>query len=121
MGRSSVRAAQGWTTDSFPERQKNIGVRCRDLCGMFGEPCRYLDVSAGVDFVNSISRRSTRLSVQVVALNKHRVVTQASHPHVALALTLKLNAFADVKPGRGEQRVMGEKGTEMNLSSLWTL
>lgn len=81
---------------------------------MFAVPCGYLDVSAGVDFVNGVSGGSTRLPVQIVALNKHGVVTQASHPHVALALALKLNAFANVKPGRGEQ---GQK----LASSLWKL
>lgn len=75
---------------------------------MYGGPCRYLDVSAGVDFMNSISRGPTRLSVQIVALNKHRVVTQAPHPHVPLALTLKLNTFANVKPERGRQWATGK-------------
>lgn len=74
-----------------------------ELFAMLADPCGYLDVGTGVDFVNSISRRSPRLPVQIVALNKHRVVTQASHPHVPLALTLQLNAFADVQPERGEQ------------------
>lgn len=43
------------------------------------------------------------LSVQVVTLDKHSVVTEASHPHVPLALALQLNPFADVKPwGEGK-------------------
>ena len=67
------------------------------------DPCPYLDVSAGVDFVNSVSGGSTRLSVQVVTLNEHGVVTEASHPHVSLALTLQLNPFANVKPVRREE------------------
>lgn len=59
---------------------------------------KHLDVRAGVDFVNGVSGGSTRLSVQVVTLDKHCVVTEASHPHVSLALTLQLNPFTDVKP-----------------------
>lgn len=73
------------------------------LCLQPNDPCPYLDVSAGVDFVNSISRGSACLPVQVVALNKHCVITEASHPHISLALTLQLNPFANVKPG-GEDR-----------------
>lgn len=107
---------------------KNTAVNGPDLCGAFGDACGYLDVSAGVDFVNSISGRSTRLPVQVVALNKHGVVTQAAHPHVALALTLQLHAFADVKPGRGER---GRRGRDeplycghydsFNITACWEL
>lgn len=103
----AVLNVEGWSFDSFPERQKDIFLKCH-LRVMCGDPCRYLDVSAGVDFVNSISRGSTGLSVQIVALNKHCVVTQAAHPHVPLALTLKLNAFADVKPERGQHWVTGK-------------
>lgn len=58
---------------------------------------QHLDVSAGVDLVNGVSRRSARLSVQVVALDEDGVVAEAAHPHVALALALQLNAFADVE------------------------
>lgn len=87
----------------------------RQNAAIVGDPGGYLDVSAGVDFVNSISRRATRLPVQIVALNKHRVVTQAAHPHVPLALALQLHAFADVKPERGEQKGMG---AEINLFSV---
>lgn len=58
---------------------------------------QHLDVSTGVDFVNSVSRGSACLSVQVVALDKHSMVAEAPHPHVTLALTLQLNAFADVE------------------------
>lgn len=104
------RLEPSWTVGAStlsPERQKDIFLKCH-LRVMCGDPCRYLDVSAGVDFVNSISRGSTGLSVQIVALDKHRVVTQAAHPHVPLALTLKLNAFADVKPERGQQWVTGK-------------
>lgn len=78
---------------------------------MFSDPCPYLDVSAGVDFVNSVSGGSARLSVQIITLNKHGVVTEASHPYVSLAFTLKLNPFANMKPERGkkEQRKMKER------------
>ena len=64
--------------------------------------CAHLDVSAGVYFVHSVSRGSAGFSVQVVTLNKHCVVTEASHPHIPLPLTLQLNPFANVKPGREE-------------------
>lgn len=60
----------------------------------------YLDVSAGVDFVHSVSWGSARLPVQIIALNKHSVVAEASHPHIPLALTLQLDTFTDVKPGK---------------------
>lgn len=72
------------------------------------ESCPYLDVSARVDFVNSVSRGSACLSVQVVTLNKHCVVTEASHPHISLALTLQLNPLANVKSG-SEERGQGKE------------
>lgn len=53
--------------------------------------------------MNGVSRGSACLPVQVVTLDKHGVVTEASHPHVALALALQLYAFADVKSGVGER------------------
>lgn len=81
------------------------------LCLQPNDPCPYLDVSTGVDFVNSVSRGSARLPVQVVTLNKHSVVTEASHPHISLALTLQLNPFADVKPGGKERGQQGIKET----------
>lgn len=71
---------------------------------MLSDPCPYLDVSAGVDFVNSVSGGSACLSVQIITLNKHGVVTEASHPHVSLAFTLKLNPFANVKPEKGKKQ-----------------
>lgn len=74
------------------------------------DPCPYLDVSAGVDFVNSVSRGSARLSVQVVTLNKHSVVTEASHPYISLTLTLQLDPFANVKPGGEEREQKGNEG-----------
>lgn len=69
----------------------------------------YLYVSTGVDFVNSISRGPACFSIQVVTLNKHCVVTEASHPHVPLALTLELNALTNVKPGKGERRAWNKR------------
>lgn len=89
-----------------PLRVLGVGLLAPDRSpstrDVFAVPCGYLDVSAGVDFVNGVSGGPTRLPVQIVALDKHGVVTQASHPHIALALALKLDAFADVKPERGE-------------------
>lgn len=100
------------TPTSTTDKRSVLGdwlLKGHHLRGMF---LIYLDVSAGVDFVNGVSGGPTRLPVQIVALDKHGVVTQASHPHVALTLALKLDAFADVKPERGEQR---GPGAEMNL------
>lgn len=66
-------------------------------------PHLYLDVSTGVDFVNSVSGGSARFSVQIVTLDKHCVVTEASHPHISLTFTLQLDSFTNVKPGREER------------------
>lgn len=62
--------------------------------------------------MNSVSRGSARLSVQVVTLNKHCVVTEASYPYVSLTLTLKLNPLANVKPGRGKRRAGNKENRE---------
>lgn len=95
-----------FTAFTFRE-EKERSMKCQiSVMNSFlqsSDPCPYLDVSAGIDFVNSVSGGSARLSVQVVTLNEHSVVTEASHPHVSLALTLQLNSFADVKPGRQEE------------------
>lgn len=74
-------------------------------CGPLYSVQRYLDVSTGVDFVHGVPWGPACLSVQVVTLDKHSVVTEASHPHVPLALALQLNPFANVKPKGGENRV----------------
>lgn len=50
--------------------------------------------------MNSISGGPAGLSVQVVTLDKHCVVTEASHPHVSLTFTLQLDPFTNVKPGK---------------------
>lgn len=58
----------------------------------------HLDVSAGVDLVNCISRGTSSLSIQVVALHKHRMVTQTTHPDVSFTFALQLYTFANVEP-----------------------
>ncbi len=45
----------------------------------------YLDVSAGIDLVYSVSRSSPRLPVQVITLYKHTVIAEAADPDVALS------------------------------------
>lgn len=73
----------------------------------------HLDVSAGVDLVNCISRCTSGLSIQVIALNKHGVIAQTAHPHVSLALALQLYTFTNVEPevrDKGEGRKRREVG-----------
>lgn len=57
----------------------------------------HLDVSTGVDLVNCISRGTSSLSIQVVALDKHCVVTQTTHPDVSFTFALQLDSFANVE------------------------
>ena len=56
----------------------------------------YLDIGAGVDLVNSVPRLPSRLSVQVVGLDKHTVVTDAAYPHVSLPIVVQLYTFTYV-------------------------
>lgn len=58
----------------------------------------HLDVSAGVDLVNCVSRGTSSLSVQVIALHKHCMITQTAHPDVSFTFALQLHAFANVEP-----------------------
>jgi len=58
----------------------------------------HLDVSAGVDLVNCISGGASSLSIQVIALHKHCVITQAAHPDISFPFALQLHAFANVEP-----------------------
>lgn len=82
--------------------------------------CAYLDVSTGVDFVNSISRGSTRFSVQVVTLNKHCMVTKASHPDISLTFTLQLDPFTNVKPDQRAQCGIKETWvTAVGVGACW--
>lgn len=66
----------------------------------------HLDVSTGVDLVNCISRGTSSLSIQVIALHKHRVITQTAHPDVSFTFALQLHAFANVEP---KDRKEGDK------------
>lgn len=61
-------------------------------------PRSHLDVSTGVDLVNSISRGASCLSVQVVALYKHGMVAQTAHPHIPFTFALQLHALTNVEP-----------------------
>lgn len=56
----------------------------------------YLNVGTGIDLVHSVSRGPASLAVQVVALDEHSVVTQATHPQVALSFALQLDTFSNV-------------------------
>lgn len=64
----------------------------------------YLYVGTGVNFMYSITRSSSGLTVQIITLNKHSVITETANPNVTLALTLQLNTFTDMKP-TGEREV----------------
>lgn len=58
------------------------------------------DASRWVNLVHSITRRATSFSVQIVALNEHRMIAEASQPNIAFAAQIKLNAFSYVKAER---------------------
>ena len=57
----------------------------------------HLDVSVWVDLVHSAAGSSTRLAVQVVAVDKHAVVAVTPDPNVALASPIQHHAFANVQ------------------------
>ena len=61
-------------------------------------PLAHLNVGLGVYLVYSVARSPASLVVQVVALDKHTVVAEASNPHLSLVLCLQLNALSNVKP-----------------------
>lgn len=58
----------------------------------------HLNVSAGVDLVNCISRGTSSLPIKVIALHKHCMITQTAHPYVSFTFALQLHAFANVEP-----------------------
>lgn len=60
---------------------------------------KHLDVGPGVDLVNGVAWCSTRLSIEVVTLNKYSMITHTAHPHITLTTTLQLDAFTNVQPG----------------------
>lgn len=83
----------------------------------------HLDVSAGVYLVNCISRCTSSLSIQVIALNKHGVIAQTAHPHVSLTFALQLYTFTNVEPevtDTGEGRKSREVGCYTHSSWLET-
>lgn len=57
-----------------------------------------LDVGARVDFVHGVAWRSSSLTVQVIALDKDAVVTQASNPHITFTFQVQADAFTYVQP-----------------------
>lgn len=92
-----------------------------------GQRLCYLDVGTGVNLVDGVTRSSSSLAVQIIALDKHSVVTETAHPHVPLAFTLQLNTFTDVKPAgqktqrallvcSSERRIVGRCGGEKTMS-----
>lgn len=58
----------------------------------------HLNVSTGVDLVNRVPGGSSGLSVQIIALHKHCVITQTAHPDVSFTFALQLHTFANVEP-----------------------
>jgi hypothetical protein len=58
---------------------------------------KHFDARRGVDLVHGVAWSSTGFAVQVVTLNKHRVIAETSKPNVALTAEIKLNAFTYVK------------------------
>lgn len=58
----------------------------------------HLNVSTGVDLVNRISWGTSGLSIQVIALHKHCMITQTAHPHISFTLALQLHTFTNVEP-----------------------
>lgn len=79
--------------------------RCRRLC----VSCQRLhllvtltqvedfDARRWVNFVNGIAGRAACFAVQVIALNEHRMVAEASQPNVAFTAKIQLNTFAYVE------------------------
>lgn len=65
----------------------------------------HLDVSAGVDLVNCISRCTSGLPIQVIALHKHCMIAQTAHPDVSFTFALQLHAFANVEPKNREEGI----------------
>lgn len=62
-----------------------------------------LYVCTWVNLVNSIPWRTPCFSVQVVALNEDRVVTEASNPHVTFSFALQLHPFPYVQPWKEKE------------------
>lgn len=56
-----------------------------------------------VDLMHGIARCSASLAIQVVALNEHRVIAEASQPDIAFSAEIELNAFAYMQTGRREK------------------
>ena len=71
---------------------RSLGCRCRLSCGglllhllVTLPQVEDLGVSLRVDLVHSVPGGSACLPVQVVRLDKHRVVAQTSDPHISLS------------------------------------
>lgn len=58
----------------------------------------HLDVSTGVDLVNCVSRGTSSLSIQVIALNENCMIAQTAHPDISFPFALQLHTFTNVKP-----------------------
>lgn len=67
-----------------------------------------LYVCTRVNLVNSIPWRTPCFSVQVVALNEDRVVTEASNPHVTFSFALQLHPFPYVQPREEKKKLKKE-------------
>jgi len=65
----------------------------------------HLNISVWIDLVHGISGLSTSLSVEVVALYKETVVTEASYPDITLTTEVQLDTLADVQPAHHITRI----------------
>ncbi|TNN81219.1 hypothetical protein EYF80_008553 [Liparis tanakae] len=73
---------------------------------------------AGVDLVNCIPGGTSSLSVQVIALHEHCVITQAAHPDVSFTFALQLHAFANVEPQDRKEGTLMEQKAEVEAAPL---
>jgi hypothetical protein len=60
--------------------------------------------SRWINLVHGIAGCSASFAIQVVALNEHRVITEASQPDIAFSTEIELNAFAYMQTAGGERK-----------------
>lgn len=58
----------------------------------------HLYISTWINLVNSITRCTAGLTVQVVALYEYCMVTEAAHPHITFSFAFQLNTLTDMQP-----------------------
>lgn len=82
----------------------------------------HLNVSTGVDLVNCVSRGTSSLSIQVITLHKHCMITQTAHPDISFTFTLQLDAFANVEPEDGKMYHLSYLETYIKCEVIkWTI